>query len=418
MSVWSLASELLFRTLRGVDRWAGLPKKAEATLHFRDAYASLLPERAAERPTLWIHGASVGELEDLASFFLSDEKLAEAGWRAEDLVLTASSVSARDRLERWRRERPFRYAGPLPPDRTRDIHRFLDRLNPVWLVLSHNDVWPGILEAFAARGRGERRIVWLPTRWPSPGFLKERLLRPLVARLGARSPEERDAARADGYDAEYVGYTRIDRILARLERARRDSRHPLEERDALPDPRRISVLLGSAWPEDAALWRDALARLSDDEAARFFVVAIPHEVEDPHVVASIQHRMPSLKLVVREGILLEAYRGFDLAYVGGGLGRGLHSVVEPVLWGLPTLCGPSLRAQPLAPRFIRQGALRTVSDAEALASILRKVALGGLREWRASAEAESRHLLGEGGATSRLGALLRKLPTLESSATP
>ena len=40
------------------------------------------------------------------------------------------------------------------------------------------------------------------------------------------------------------------------------------------------------------------------------------------------------------GVLAEAYRLGDVAYVGGGFTTGVHSVIEPAIAGMPVLFGP------------------------------------------------------------------------------
>ncbi|MBU0509660.1 hypothetical protein KKH27_12605, partial [bacterium] len=47
-------------------------------------------------------------------------------------------------------------------------------------------------------------------------------------------------------------------------------------------------------------------------------------------------------LVNRTGMLADLYRLGRVAYVGGGFGRGVHSVLEPMAGGLPVLCGPNI----------------------------------------------------------------------------
>lgn len=45
-------------------------------------------------------------------------------------------------------------------------------------------------------------------------------------------------------------------------------------------------------------------------------------------------------LIEQPGRLLELYDQFDYAYVGGGFGRSIHSVLEPMIAGCWTSCGP------------------------------------------------------------------------------
>ena len=40
------------------------------------------------------------------------------------------------------------------------------------------------------------------------------------------------------------------------------------------------------------------------------------------------------------GHLADLYQWADLSYVGGSFSRGVHSVMESLVWGAPTLVGP------------------------------------------------------------------------------
>ncbi len=40
------------------------------------------------------------------------------------------------------------------------------------------------------------------------------------------------------------------------------------------------------------------------------------------------------------GVLARLYRYGDIAYVGGGFGDGIHSLLEAAAWGKPVIFGP------------------------------------------------------------------------------
>ena len=51
---------------------------------------------------------------------------------------------------------------------------------------------------------------------------------------------------------------------------------------------------------------------------------------------------PAQAILVNEiGILSELYACADWAYVGGGFGAGVHSTIEPAMYGVPVATGPS-----------------------------------------------------------------------------
>ena len=47
-------------------------------------------------------------------------------------------------------------------------------------------------------------------------------------------------------------------------------------------------------------------------------------------------------IVDRTGILSALYRVGAIAYVGGGFGDGVHSVLEPAAYGVPVVCGAAI----------------------------------------------------------------------------
>lgn len=54
-------------------------------------------------------------------------------------------------------------------------------------------------------------------------------------------------------------------------------------------------------------------------------------------------------IVDRIGLLAKIYKFGSIAYVGGGFSKnGLHSVIEPAVYGLPVLFGPNLDKSPEA----------------------------------------------------------------------
>lgn len=405
-------SEALFRGLRVVDSWIGLPLKAEESLHFRLGWRRSLPVRVSDATALWIHGASVGELEDLAAFFSDAELLAQAGYSPERLVLTASSISSASKLQSWGQELGLRYAGPLPPESSPELEDFFHRLRPDLLVLSHSDIWPRALEE--ARTALPRGALWLPQRTPEPTALQRACLGGLVRRVGLREPS---AAARDVLEvpADFVGNPRIDRIVRRIEAARRRPEHVLEKHGAAPQRGRVSLILGSAWTEDAEMLAQALDILGAEKRRALQLVVFPHEVRNSPVVGGLQRILPEARVLPLEGILLESFRDFTAAFIGGGFRTGLHSVLEPALWERPTLCGPDLRKQPQASSLRDGGLLRTIHRPEELAAQLDLI-LGGTPEtasnrelWqRASAETAAR-LWNQKGAAERLALLIRSL---------
>ncbi len=363
-SLYRHASSLLFKGVSFADRNLWMPAQISETINFRARWKELKSPKKGRTAKLWIHGASVGELEDLAAFFLSPSSLASAGLIAGDVVVTSASISAKSRLEKWREEHAFLYCGPLPPDTKTDAAEFLAAFKPQNILLSHNDFWPNLFLQWRA-SKFAKNFYWY---FKPKTFTKFRLelfqaLRPI--HLG-RSNSSQDAHVFDDFSV--VGNLRLDRILSRI-KAAAEIPHVLDEWNAAPKPSQPSIIVGSCRLEDAKL----IAQLSEEYFKLYHWVIVPHHTDSIGEIAQINQMLgDKCHVIVAQGILVEAYRNFDLAWVGGGFSpSGSHNTLESIAWGVPTICGPNLKPQIDAPVYVQSGVLKSFENLETIELFLR-----------------------------------------------
>ena len=89
----------------------------------------------------------------------------------------------------------------------------------------------------------------------------------------------------------------------------------------------------------------------------------------------------------------------------------MHNIVEPLAWGIPTVCGSDLKKQPEAPYYAAQGALTPVENAQEFRDYLMHFiqsdsASSGLIE---KAKAAKAILESQRGAAKRLAQVIRDL---------
>ena len=77
------------------------------------------------------------------------------------------------------------------------------------------------------------------------------------------------------------------------------------------------------------------------------------------------------------GALARIYRFGDFAYVGGGFTPYLHSVVEPVVYGLPVAFGPCVHRKATAAKMLHAGLADVVRTGEELNGWLQRWLSGG-----------------------------------------
>ena len=292
---------------------------------------------ADERPVVWFHSASQGELEAILPIL----KRIESGRIPIRVIVTAFSPSALGRLERLRSEFPrlaFAHVGPSPFEG--EWERAFGSFRPEIFVTYKYDAWPDLWRAL-----GKLRI--------STAVLSA-VARPSLA-VVARLAEWRflrlpplfffcvtEEARA-GVSHLFPGMG--EPMLS--PELRWDRQADLETTGPAFDPNsahELTVVLGSIYTEDLDVVfpperMDEIANAPLD--ARF--VIFPHRLDEDNV-RKIRARVAGLpiraEVVALPGKLAPFYREADLAWVGGGFHHGIHSTIQPAFRGLPIFCGP------------------------------------------------------------------------------
>jgi 3-deoxy-D-manno-octulosonic-acid transferase len=311
--------------------------------------------RDPARPLVWFHAPSVGEgLQARAVIQLL--RAEHPGWQ---IAYSFFSPSA----ERFAAGLAVDVTDYLPFDRPADVAAALDALRPAALVYAKLDVWPEL--TLAAHGRGVRTGLIAATVAPGSGRLRSPARRWLARayaaldRVGAISAEDAGRLAQLGVRAvalRVTGDTRYDSVADRAARLDRAA-DPFARLGPAP-PGGPTVVAGSTWPADEAVLLPAFALLAREAPAARLVIA-PHEPNPDHLAGvagraaaaglprpvRLSQLTPgvaaSVIVVDRVGVLADLYAAADVAFVGGGFHRaGLHSVLEPAVFGVPVTFGP------------------------------------------------------------------------------
>jgi 3-deoxy-D-manno-octulosonic-acid transferase len=168
-------------------------------------------------------------------------------------------------------------------------------------------------------------------------------------------------------DIVVCGDTRYDRVYARAI----DTARIQNLIDSGLFKREKCFIAGSSWPVDEKFLlptiRDALERHDD-----FTAIIAPHEISDQHL-DDLEHYFQSADIpIVRHsqfettdamrvllidgfGLLANLYALGAIAYVGGGFGVGVHSVLEPAAHGTVVSYGPHHLNSPEAKEMTTTG---------------------------------------------------------------
>ena len=368
---YRLLAPAILRTARSVAR-PFVPKLAERV---RDA-SRLLASVPSRRPTtlrVLVHAASMGELEQcvpvIAAIHRRDPSL--------EIIVSCSSPSG------MRHAATLQHctAAVYPPfERRGEIQAFLDVVQPDVVMIDRYDVWPLFIDELHRRSIS---VMVINATFPSAAA--HRLMHQTMsvtyqrcARITAVTQEDADALRGlVGMEVSVLPDSRIDRICDRVAKARDTFAYLLR---SVP-----TLIVGSSWDADLSIILPAVQKLSPG-ALR--VIIVPHEPTE-QTLLRIQASISCTRLsqasehttghivVDSVGALLSLYAIGTAAYIGGGFGAGVHSVLEPAGYGIPLACGPRIERSRDAVALQREGACTVLSTTADVELWLRSIVLDG-----------------------------------------
>ena len=343
---------------------------------FIDLKKNIVRLPAAKR--IWFHASSLGEFEQAKPII---EILKRSGY---GIIVSFFSPSGYEHSLNYPNADIITY---IPLDSARNAHRFVQLVKPNVVVVMRYDLW--INHLIAAKEFGAKIIVADATfslkLFNRADFLRSfyRQLYLLVDLILATTSEHKKMF--DFFLGKSItsvaGDTRFDRVYSRSV-SNDAARSPLSgsirfEKTNAKGAERVVMVLGSTWREDTEVIGRGLRKLSE-KFPELYVMIVPHEptVEE---VRRLHGEFPEAKIlsevdddsrnkpfnfyiVDRVGLLTQLYVLGDIAYVGGGFGAGVHSVLEPAVYGIPIITGPRIERSDEAMQLMQEGALFFVKD--------------------------------------------------------
>ena len=329
-------------------------------------------------PRIWIHAASVGEIEAIRPVALG---LLE---RHPGAIMAITTMTATGRAAAERRI-PRAAAWMLAPlDNRRAVRSFLERVRPSVVLITETEIWPNYFLESARAGAAIAVVNGRISERSMRRYMRARgLFRDALGRaklILAQSNE--DAQRYAKFDLPariiVTGNTKIE-----APRADASNEEPVRpELMSFASGRKIFIA-GSTAPGEDAVLADAYRELRRKFPQLALTIAPRHlertpEVESALRTASLDYvKASELNSQSKEGaadvLILDTmgelrnfYRRGAIAFVGGSLapGRGGQNPAEPALVEVPVLIGPYHENQrEIVSSMVSAGGAQIVKDA-------------------------------------------------------
>ena len=345
----------------------------------RERFAFGLPQRTDQRPLIWIHAVSVGEV-------AAAEPLIKALFDKHDeamVLLTTMTPTGSQRAQMLKTDRLLHCY--LPYDIPLLIRRLIRKLRPDLLILMETELWPNLLNVCAqesvstllANGRLSARSA---RRYGFAAGFSRKMLSTLdmIAAQSGSDAERFLALGASGDRVVITGSLKFHITAPDLSAAEsgifasiRKSGRPVLIAASTRANEEEKVL--GAYSQMLRKVPNLLLLLVPRHTERFEQVGQLCQSLEFHWQRRSKDKdlQPDTQIVLGDSMyeLARYYACADLAFVGGSLvDTGCQNVLEPAAQGLPIITGPSqFNFKTICEQLEAAGALITVADSSGLA---------------------------------------------------
>ena len=337
---------------------------------FGEKFLGLVPIRAGQRPCIWFHAVSVGEVKLLQPVI---DKITQKSADIEIVVSSTTKTGRKLAAELYANHTTF-YS---PLDFSWAVKRTLKRIRPSALVLAELELWPNLIQLSAAaevpvcviNGRLSEKSS---RRYHKFSFLVGPMFRK-ISWVGAQSQHYATRFVRNGCDQQQVSVTgsvKFDGV--QTDRKNTDTlRLAAIARRAGIDQKCFTFVAGSTQLEEDLMaveaWREALKvnhrlrlilvprhpgrskALAEILRGKGVSVILRSSIDSSSHASKVRHladrnAVPSVLIVDVIGELSAWWGIADSGFVGGSMGsRGGQSMIEPAGFGVPVCFGPNTK---------------------------------------------------------------------------
>lgn len=375
---------------------------------WKETFGRLSVAPVGKNNTAWFHASSLGEFEQARPVLERFHKV----YPDYKICVTFFSPSGYEVRKNYLEADFICY---LPVDTRANARRFVNLLRPTVVFFVKYDFWFNYLEQLSQREIPT--IIFSAIFRPGQYFFKPygrwflKSINRCFTHIFVQNEESLQLLKGHGIDhVSIAGDTRFDRVHAIAQESCRFT----EVEDFLQQhPNNKVLLAGSSWEPDEA----NIKRYFDCYGEGLTLVLAPHVVAESHInyitelfgkdrctrYTQIADAKPSSRILIIDtiGILSSLYRYADVAYIGGGFGRGIHNTLEAISFGKPVIFGPNYRKFQEAKDIIALGGGFSYSEYTQLQQILDRL-LNDNGQYRQASEVCTQYLAKNLGSAQKI----------------
>lgn len=315
---------------------------------------------------VWIHVSSLGEFEQGRPIIENIKSKYSNAY----IILTFFSPSG------YEVRKNYQYAdltSYLPIDNPHNAKKFYDLVQPSIVIFVKYDFWYYYI--FEAHKRNIPIFLISALFQPNQIFFTwyGTLFRKMLSfftHIFVQDKTSQELLKKINILSTIAGDTRCDRVIE-------ISKKPLalnEIKEVIQN--RFTIIIGSAWIEDIIILKPIIKKSNFSEIC--WIIA-PHNIENQYVSLIVKEleiqctkytelsnnsNFHNVVIINTIGLLSSLYQFANIAYIGGGFGKGIHNTLEPAAFGIPIIFGPRYKKFIEAVDLIKHKAAFSVNNVE------------------------------------------------------
>ncbi len=310
----------------------------------QEVFAYLEKNISKNASIIWIHAPSMGEFEQARPLISTIKN----NLPSYEILVTFFSPSG---YEIYKDYPSADYVCYLPIDTKKNAQRFINIVDPCFTFFVKYDFWANYLNEL--QKRNYKHYVISAIFRSNHYFFKNygKWMLGILSKIDHFFVQNEDSKymllTKNITQVSNVGDTRFDRVLEITQNAKK-----LPILDSFKDQSPLFIA-GSTWSRGEEMMIEFIKHYG----SRFKYVIVPHEIRESAIkkmelqidvevlrwsnANAMNAKTAQVLIVDQIGLLSSMYTYANIAYIGGGFGKGIHNTLEAATFGMPIFIGPN-----------------------------------------------------------------------------
>ena len=307
---------------------------------------------------VWFHCASYGEYEQAKELIIAYK----LKYKNHKILLTFFSPSG---YQNYKDLNIADFVFYIPIDTKQNANKFIEIVNPIKVIFVKYEFWLNFISVISKKNIP---LFFISVIFRNDMFLLKstwfRSKLKKITHIFLQDQNSADILLKNGFNNFSVtGDTRFDTVLSNLKN--------LNSNNLVKEFCRNSFVIigGSTWQKEEEI---LISYINEFPNKKYIIV--PHELDrldklkrDTNGIMLSKANMQNIKnsnilIVDSIGILSKLYKYANIAFVGGGFAKGIHNVLEPIVFKVPVIIGPNYFKSKEAESLIKIGYVKVIKN--------------------------------------------------------